>query len=77
MTAGTEFFCSGFAELFHQFDSHVCNGGRRFFHTQFFCLEIAVVEAVEEAKNAILKALKRPLKKTVSEKTDPGKGAAL
>ena len=32
---------------------------------------------VEEAKNAILKALKRPLKKTVSEKTDPGKGAAL
>ena len=32
---------------------------------------------VEEAKNAILKALKRPLKSMVSEKTDPGKGAAL
>lgn len=32
---------------------------------------------VEEAKEAILKALKLPLKKTVSEKTDPGKGAAL
>ena len=32
---------------------------------------------VEEAKEAILKALKLPLKKAVSEKTDPGKGAAL
>ena len=32
---------------------------------------------VEEAKTAILKALKRPLKSMVSEKTDPGKGAAL
>ena len=53
MTAGTEFFCSGFAELFHQFDSHVCNGGRRFFHTQFFCLEIAVVEAVKQEVNEI------------------------
>ena len=32
---------------------------------------------VEEAKEAILKALKLPLKSMVSEKTDPGKGAAL
>ena len=53
MTAGTEFFCSGSAELFHQFDSHVGNGGRRFFHTQFFCFEIAVVEAVEQEVNEI------------------------
>ena len=48
MTAG---YANSFAAALRicstSFDSHVCNGGSGFFHAQFFCLEIAVVEAVQ------------------------------
>ena len=53
MAALGKFFCSSATEGFQSFDSGISKEGAGFFHAKLFCLEVGIVEAVEQEVHQI------------------------